>query len=488
MADKNTPMQNEGGAAVSVLPLVVDLDGTLLKVDTLHEAAADLLRTSPGALMGVVASLAKGGRAAMKAKLAAQAAIDAEYLPANDAFLHWLKRQAANGRALHLVSAADQAIVDAMAKRFGLFASWKGSDGTHNLKGGNKAAYLAERFPDGYAYAGDSMADVAVWRRAQSIVLVNASKSVASRAGKLGVPIEARFERSGLLIKALIKECRLHQWSKNALVFLPILLAHHFQDWAAWLNLLVAFFALGITASATYIINDLSDLPADRRHATKRRRPLASGTLPVAPACVATPVLLAIGLGVAAALNLATLAVLAAYLVLTLSYSYRFKRVPLLDTAIIGLLFTLRIVMGCAAVSIEPSPWMLAFSVMLFFSLAMAKRHTEITKKAAASGQKLAGRGYHSGDVLLSLVYGVTSGVASLVILMLYTTNSAAVGLYRFPYYLWGIPLLIYLWQMRIWLLAHRGILDDDPIVFALKDRVSLLLGAGCVVMFYLAI
>jgi 4-hydroxybenzoate polyprenyltransferase len=471
------------------MPLVVDLDGTLAKVDTLHEGLAALLCRQPWNAVMLLWRLMIHGRVAMKAYLAGHGAIDVGLLPLRTDFVAWLEEQARTGRPLHLVSAADQRTVEAVAKRLKVFTSWRGSAGTENLKGEIKAAYLVKTFPDGFTYAGDSAADLAVWRAAKGIVLVNASPSVARRAAGLGKPIEARFERKVKPVKALFKEFRLHQWSKNILVFLPILLAHHFTDTHAWLHVLYAFLALGILASATYIVNDLYDLEADRRHATKRHRPLASGALGVAPACSLVPFMLAAGFALAWKASLSAVIVLAVYLVLTLAYSFRLKRVPLLDTAVIGLLFTLRIVMGCAAADLLPSPWLLAFSVMLFFSLAMAKRQTEITKNAAGSGgQSLAGRGYHGSDVLLSLVYGVTSGVASLVILMLYTTNSVATGLYRHPYWLWGIPLLIYLWQMRVWLLAHRGILDDDPIVFALKDRVSLGLGAGCVIAFYLAL
>jgi 4-hydroxybenzoate polyprenyltransferase len=236
-------------------------------------------------------------------------------------------------------------------------------------------------------------------------------------------------------------------------------------------------------------VNDIFDLQADRAHATKRNRPLAAGTLPMAWAGVLVPLMLAVGFGLTSAASLGASVVLAAYLALTLAYSFRLKRVPLLDTAVIGMLFTLRIVLGGAAADLQPSPWLLAFSVMLFFSLAMAKRQAEIAKKLLLSGsEKIAGRGYEAGDVILTLVYGVTSGVASLVILMLYTTNGVAAGLYRHPSWLWVVPLLIYLWQMRVWLFAHRGTLEDDPIVFALKDKISLALGAGCAVAFYFAL
>jgi 4-hydroxybenzoate polyprenyltransferase/phosphoserine phosphatase len=470
-------------------PLIVDLDGSLLKTDTLYECLAALLRREPVLAFKALGTLFAHGRARMKAEMASFDAIDVETLPLREEFVTWLRQQGANGRELHLVSASDQSIVEKVGSRLGIFASCIGSDGTTNLKGRDKAAYLAKVFPDGFAYAGDSAADLAVWRSAQSVILVNASSLVRRRAAGLNKPVEAQFPGRTNFGKAIAAQLRPHQWSKNLLVFLPILMAHHFRDVQAWSHTALAFVALCLAASATYIVNDIFDLQADRSHATKRNRPIASGALPIAFALLLAPVMLAAAFAFAVAASPYAGFVLAAYLVLTLSYSFGLKRVPLLDTAIIGLLFTLRIVMGNAAAEIAPSAWLLAFSLLLFFSLAMAKRQTEITKSGRLPEvERIAGRGYNPGDVVLSLTYGVSSGVASLVILMLYTTNSVAAGLYRHPEWLWALPLVLYLWQMRIWLLAHRGELHDDPIVFALKDGLSLALGACCAVLFYLAL
>lgn len=470
-------------------PLVVDLDGTLLKVDTLHEGFVLLVCRRPLQALAALWLLLTKGRAAMKAKISTFDVLDIETLPVREDLARWLGEQADAGRELHLVTAADHSVAQRIAARVGIFVTAVGSDGTDNLKGPKKADYLTATFPRGFSYAGDSAADLEVWKHCTGIVLVNASRSVERRAENLGRPVEARFERNGGRLRAFLKQCRLHQWSKNALVFLPILLAHHFTDVEAWVNSALAFFGLSIAASATYIINDLFDLSADRVHATKRNRPLASGNMSILLAAVVVPAMFIAGFALAFAVGWQAAVVLGAYLVLTLAYSIRLKRVPLLDTAVIGMLFTLRIVLGNVAAHLLPSPWLLAFSVTLFFSLAMAKRQSEIAKKSQVTGsERIAGRGYEPGDVMLTLVYGITSGVASLVVLMLYTTNGIATVLYRNPAWLWAIPLLVYLWQMRVWLLAHRGALNDDPIVFALKDRWSLLLGAGCAVAFYLAL
>lgn len=473
----------------SALPVVVDLEGGLLKVDPLQESLIALLLRRPWQAICALAVLIARGRAAMKALVASSDLLDVEVLPMREELVAWLRTQAAAGRELHLVSAADQAVVAQLAARLDFFDSWVGSDGRRNLRGAAKAVWLRGRFPDGFSYVGADASDLSVWQSASTVIVAGMHPAARRDIGRLNKPIEAEFPVRSAGTTVLFEQLRLHQWSKNVLVFLPLLLAHRFADVRGWLHVLLAFGGMGLTASATYIVNDLSDLSDDRRHITKRNRPLAAGAFPSLAALAIVPLMLTAAFVLTFAASPEAAVVLAAYLVLTLAYSFRLKRVPLLDTAIIGLLFTLRIVLGAAAVRSPPSPWLLAFSVMLFFSLAMAKRQSEITKalRMTDSG-RIARRGYEPGDVVLTLVYGIASGVASLVISMLYITNGVATELYSNPNWLWTVPLLLYLWQMRVWLLAHRGVLDDDPVVFALKDRTSLALGAGCLVALYLAL
>lgn len=471
-------------------PLVVDLDHALLKVNTTHEGLIALLLRRPWQALYALFVLMTRGRAAMSAMIASCDVIDVEALPLRDDLLEWLRGQAATGRALYLVSTADQATVARFGARLRLFESCIGGDGRHDLKdAAAKAAWLTRRFPDGFSYVGGSASEFAVWQSARSVVFAGAPPAAKRGIGRLNKVTEAEFPLPKLGVALLLEQLRIHQWSKNVLVLLPLLLAHRFADFQGWMRVLLSFVAMGLIASATYLVNDLADLPDDRRHNTKWKRPLAAGAFPSLGAIAIVPVLLTAGFALTHAVSPAASMALAAYLVLTLAYSFRLKRVPLLDTAIIGLLFTLRIVLGAAAASTPPSPWLLAFSVMLFFSLAMAKRQSEIAKAARLTHlEKVAGRGYEAGDAVLTLVYGITSGVASLVIAMLYITNGVATQLYGSPNWLWGVPLLLYLWQMRVWLLAHRGVLDDDPIVFALKDKISLTLGAGCALALYLAL
>jgi 4-hydroxybenzoate polyprenyltransferase len=472
-----------------LLPLVVDLDGALLKVNLLHEGLLALLIRRPWQLIRALLILVARGRAHMEAMLATCDIVDVESLPLRDELVNWLREQAAAGRELHLVSTADQAIVRRLATRLRLFDSWVGGDEYRRLGGAARAADLRRRFPEGFCYAGGRAEEFAVWQSASKAIVAGALPSVRRRIERLKKPIEAEFPAPAVGAALLVRQLRLHQWAKNLLVFLPLLLAHRFTDLHGWLFTLLAFAGMSLIASATYVVNDLSDLADDRRHITKRNRPLAAGTLPGVAAVAVVPLMLIAGFVLAFAARPEAALILAAYLAVTLAYSFRLKQVPLLDTAVIGSLFTLRIVLGAVAARTSLSPWLLAFSAMLFFSLAMAKRHSEIAKASRSTAAvKIAGRGYEPGDVLLTLVYGIASGVASLVISMLYITNGVATVLYGSPNWLWAVPLLLYLWQMRVWLLAHRGVLDDDPIVFALKDKTSLALAAGCLLALYLAL
>lgn len=486
-----------GGVAVRIaaarqdgaLPLVVDLDGTVLKVNPLHESLMALLLRRPWQGFRALIVLLTRGKAAMRGRIASFDVLDVDALPLREEVLAWLRAQTMAGRELHLISSADQRVVERLAARLQLFESCIGSDGRHDLHGAAKAAWLQRRFPQGFSYAGGSASELAVWQSAGSVVLAAARPAAARSIGRLNKPVEAEFPVPKVGIALVLEQLRLHQWSKNLLVFFPLLLAHRFADLQGWLHMLLAFAGMGLTASATYLVNDLSDLSDDRRHPTKRNRPLAAGGFPPLAALAIVPPMLLAGFLLALAASAQAAIALGAYLALTLAYSLRLKRVPLLDTAVIGLLFTLRIVLGAAAIRTPPSPWLLAFSMMLFFSLAMAKRQSEIAKALRmADIDRIVRRGYQPGDAVLTLVYGIASGVASLVISMLYITNGVATELYADPNWLWAVPLLLYLWQLRVWLLAHRGTLDDDPIVFALKDRTSLALGACCLLALYLAL
>lgn len=471
-------------------PLVLDVDGTLLRTDLLHETAIAYVKANPLGLIFLVWWLIQG-KAVLKRKLAERVRLDVETLPINAELDAYARLEHSNGRTVCLATAADELLAIRLAQRFDFVSFVMASNGRRNLKGATKASALRERFPDGFAYAGDSRADLHVWAEASSIVLAGANAATARKARALGKPVEADFSRPRLGLRGWAKALRLHQWAKNVLVFLPLVLGGLFTDLAAWTNAVLAFLALGVLASATYLINDIWDIEDDRQHWTKRNRPLASGLMTVKQAAIVTPLAFAVSLALGAMVGPAVVAVLLAYLVLTLCYSFGFKRKPVLDAFTLALLFTLRLVLGIAAVGVVPSPWLLVFSMFLFTSLSFAKRQTEVLRlveKKQDTGDKISGRGYFVTDAPFILAMGVSCGMASILIMVLYLTQDALlVDFYGNPDWLWAIPAMLFLWLSRIWMLSQRGELLDDPVVFAMRDPKSLMLCAGLGLFFVMA-
>lgn len=475
----------------AAVPIVVDLDGSLILTDTLHEQLVRAVFHHPLTLLRSLPAMLRG-RLAFKATLSAMAPLDAETLPLRVDLVAWLDTQRALGRHVHLATAAHQSIADSIASRLPWLASAIGSNSV-NLKGPAKAARLQGAFPGGFTYVGDSAADLAVWPAATAIVLAGASPATARAARALGKPVEAEFlaEPAGRFgqWRDWVRAMRVHHWSKNVLLLLPLVLGHAWSDHGAILNTLAGLVLLLAVTSSTYLLNDLADLESDRLHWSKRLRPIASGRIPALTALVAGAAGIVLAVGLALLFSPALAATLAAYVGLTLAYSFGLKRVPLLDTMIIGLLFTLRIAMGVAVLH-QPYPqWLLTFAAFFFSSLALAKRHTEILRAGTLGRASLASRGYVPEDAALTLALGVGAAIASLVIMTLYLTEDAFHSItYEHTGWLWGIPMLLAIWIGRIWLLAHRGRLLDDPVSFALRDRPSLALGGAGLVAFLLAL
>lgn len=465
-------------AASSKPPLAVDMDGTLLKTDMFFESLASALFKKPvhalAALMGAIR-----GRARVKAAMAELGPVEVDTLPLRPDLVEFLRKERAAGRPVHLVTAADEGLARRVAAHVGLFDGVFGSKGGLNLKGSRKRDFLKRTFPEGYTYAGDSPADISVWREAASVVIAGASADTARRAESLGRPIEQRFDIGGAGVRDWLKALRLHQWAKNILVFAPLLLAQAYADPAAILRTIAAFVCLGLVASGSYVLNDLGDLAADRAHRTKRNRPFASGRLKVAHGLAIGPALIGLGLGLSLLVNVGLTTALATYLALTMAYSLRLKRTALLDAVVLAGLFTLRLGIGAAAAQVAFSPWLLTFSMLFFLSLSLAKRLVEIQAKLSDGLiGPIPGRGYETRDGPLVQGLGLSTAVASVVILVLYIVEDAyPAELYAHPSFLWGTPVIVGLWVMRIWLLATRDKLDDDPVAFAVRDPISVVLG-----------
>jgi 4-hydroxybenzoate polyprenyltransferase len=473
--------------ARDTLPIVVDLDNILILSNSLHEQLAIALFKKPLFLLRTTLELFRRP-SAFKAALSNELDLTLVSFPFREELLKWLQLEAAAGREIHLCSDANQLVVEAVAQRVGIFTTAIGSR-TDQFKGQAKAAYLMERFRGGFVYVGNNRADLAVLGAAHAIVLVDMPGVLVRAVQDLGKHIEAEFRRRPFTILDILAALRAHHWLKNVLIFVPFILGHSWIESYATMNIAFGFLCLLMVTSASYLINDISDLEADRQHWSKRNRALASGHLSISACLLIVGLMLTVALASALVLSIHFAIVLTFYLVLTLCYSLGLKCIPILDTMIIGILFTSRLVMGITLLHQPFSQWLLTFSMFFFFSLALAKRYTELVHSGASAKLTLLRRGYQREDGPLALVLGVSCSVASLVIMVLFFVQDVQEpNHYHHPKVLVAIPLLLFFWVSRIWLLAHRGQMNDDPVTFALGDKVSLLLGTAIGTIFVMSL
>lgn len=472
-----------------LIPLVVDLDGTLIKTDLLAETANRFLVEQPFRSFKLLVWLVQG-KSALKTHLAEATRIDVAALPYNEALIEWLQGQKAQGRSIVLATASHRFLADQVARHVGLFDEVLATDASTNLKDCAKRDALVSRYGErGFDYVGNDWPDVRVWQSAAQAHVVSRSKRLIDKArahGNLGRILDDGIPPMG---SALLQAMRPHQWVKNLLIFIPLMAAHRYGDSVSVLQALLAFLVFGLTASSVYLLNDLVDVADDRHHPRKRSRPLAAGHLQLVHGWLAWPPLLVLAFALAGlGLPWQFTAALATYFVLTASYSLRLKQVPVVDVLTLAALYTLRIIAGAAAIAVPLSFWLLSFSMFLFLSLAFIKRYSEL-RAARATGQHTAqrGRGYEAQDLELVSSLGGTAGYIAVLVLALYIQDSHTASLYATPTFIWlACPLLLF-WISRAWLIAHRGHMHDDPIVFALKDRVSWAVAALFALVFVLA-
>lgn len=467
-------------------PLAVDLDGTLVKTDLLVESVIALLKCNPGYMFFLPWWLRRG-KAYLKQQIAQRVALDIAVLPYHRACLAYLNEQHAQGRRLILTTACSGLIARQVAEHLKVFSDVWASDELVNFKGERKRQRLVTEFgPQSYDYVGSNRADVPVWRSARKAVLVAPKPRIREAAARLA-EVEEIFEDRQRGVKLYLHALRMHQWLKNLLVFIPLLAAHRFGEGVLVFQASLAFLAFGSCASSAYVLNDLLDLPTDRRHPRKCRRPFAHGDLPVLHGLILIPALLGLAAGLALPLSIHFAAILAFYFALTVAYSLYLKRIVLLDILVLAGLYTVRIIAGSTAVLVWPSFWLLAFSMFLFLSIAMVKRYTELVSLQIEGGQNATGRGYQVGDVELLASMGVASGYMAVLVLALYINSDAIKPLYSRPELVWLLcPLLLY-WISRVWLIAHRGAMHEDPVVFALQDRVSHVIVLSVIIVLALA-
>ncbi len=465
--------------AQSKFALVVDLDGTLLLTDLLLEGLLALAARSPWLLFATPFWLLRG-RAVLKREIALRVSIDVSTLPMDSRVLDIVRLARDSGRRTVLCSASDQSLVGAVAKHLGLFDEVLGSDGRVNLAGSRKAAALVERFGErGFDYIGNAAIDLEVWRHSRAAWVVNAADELRGRAAKVCEEVHY-LPRDQTSLSSWLRAIRLHQWLKNLLVFVPLATSHQFLAVDSILGAVAAFLAFGLCASGVYLLNDMLDLSSDRQHPRKRLRPFASGHISLANGVIGSALLTLVGLGGALMLSPAFAAVLLGYYLLTVAYSFRLKQLAVLDVMVLAALYTLRIVGGAVAIAAALSFWLLAFSMFLFLSLALLKRYAELLVVLGEGKASASGRDYGTDDLPMLQSLGASSGYAAVLVLALYINNPASVAHYSEPEMLWFLcPLFMY-WISRAWMKTHRGQMHDDPVVYAVTDRVSQVTAGLC--------
>jgi len=451
-------------------PLVVDLDGTLVRSDTLIEMAFELLGRFPLRAFNLPLWL-WSGRAVLKRRLVESIDIDVTTLPYEKAVLSRIREAQAQGRPVYLVSASDQQLVRAVADHLGMFDGWFASDGATNLSGTAKATRLVEEFgEEKFDYIGNGRADLPVWERAATAIAVDPSPRVGRRLSEFQKSVErivtAKPRHPWLTL------LRPNQWSKNALLGVPLLTSHQFSPSAVVLALLAAI-GFSACASAAYILNDLVDIQADRGHPSKRKRPFASGDVSFATGAILGALCLILATVLACAVSVELLGVMAIYLVITIGYSLFLKRKMMIDVVTLAGLYTIRVVAGAVAIRVPMSEWLLTFSMFIFLSLALIKRYSELAIRFEEGLPDPTNRNYKIDDLPVVLTLAAASGYCAVIVLALYLSSDAVRALYAHPSFLWLVcPLVIY-WISRILLRSHRRMLHDDPIVYAMKDKVT---------------
>jgi 4-hydroxybenzoate polyprenyltransferase len=459
-----------------------------VKSDTLVDSVLVLARQHPALLLRIPGWILQG-KAAFKRHLTASVALDASCLPYNGELLEYLFHEHAKGRPIFLATAADNALAERVARHLDIFVGVLASDGSTNLAGATKLAAFQARFGDRFTYIGNASPDIAPLAACVEPMVANPSASLLAGLRAAGVSPVRTFTDARPRLRSWLKAIRLHQWAKNALIFLPLLLAH------AWtlgpvVGSWIAFLSFGLCASATYIVNDLLDLEADRRHARKRSRPFAAGDLSAIAGVAVVVLFLLASLALALLIPVATarfgaplsapysfIKWLALYALATSTYSFWLKRVVLVDVIVLSGLYTIRILAGSAATAIGISTWLAGFSIFFFLSLAFVKRFAEMEGLRLRGAAPANGRGYLVADIDQLRSFGSASGYASVVVLTLYISNLDG-SLYAHGRRLWLLVPILLLWISQLWLLASRGELDEDPVVYAITNRHSLLLGA----------
>lgn len=457
-------------------PLVVDLDGSLIRSDLLHEAVWQTMSRRPSAFIGSVLNfLRTRNKAKFKSDLSKSFELAPEILPYNEEVLREIRAHRDAGGSVILASASHDAQVQSIARYLRVFDHAFGSSEFTNFSGSKKAqAIQALLGTSDFIYIGNARADLKIWAVCGKAVLVTKSNRLEKMARRINQNVVVLDHDSKSNFKTWIKQLRLYQWLKNVLIFVPVLAAYETWSLESTFKLFGAFLAFSFAASSVYIINDLYDLDNDRMHLSKRFRPIANGlVLPLHGLAVAGFLaLFGISLGFVIQPLFGALVLL--YLVLTFAYSKKLKRIELVDAVVLALLYTLRVIAGGIVAQVPISYWLLSFSIFFFLSLSWVKRYAELYASLGVAKGVAPGRAYTTQDLPIIQSFGIASGFLAILIFALYLDSPLVAKNYATPSIAWlAIPILIYLLS-RIWLLVQRGQVNEDPLTFVMTDKISL--------------
>ncbi len=467
-------------------PLCVDLDGTLVKSDTLIESITHLVRKHIYYLFIIPWWIFKG-KAYLKAQVAKKASLDVSLLPFNKALLSYLTDEKRKGRKLYLVTGANENLATRVSDYLGIFDGVLASDDKVNLVGRKKAQILVEKFGrKKFAYAGNSEDDFHIWRVCSEAVIVNAPGWIEARARQRPDRIKIYSDHTSTL-KLLLKAIRIHQCAKNLLLFAPIFLANQWMEGWPLAKTFVAFLIFTMCTSGVYLINDLFDLDADRKHPENKKRPLAAGDLDLKTGILLAPMFLFFGLLFAGMLSTQFFSVMLGYILVTTAYTFYLKQYVLADVIILASLYAWRTFAGAVAAGISLSPWFLMFAIFFFLNLALVKRVSELIMMKSSGVPRGYRRGYLVDDIPLVTTFGLGSGLISILVFCLFASSQEVVPQYVQPFALWFIsPFLLY-WIGRMWLIAMRGHMTSDPLIFAMRDRASYIVLAAVALLWLIA-
>lgn len=454
-------------------PIVVDLDGTLTPTDTLAESLLKLCKRSPTKFFSSWRSLVFG-IAAFKRKVSDLIYLDVKTLPYRENLVAFLKNEKQAGRRLILATAADQKIAFAVADHMELFDEVLSSDGKENLKGKAKLRAIQRLVGTDFIYAGDSKADMEIWKASKAAILVGNKVGLANQAHSFTRATQT-FDSSLPRFRSWIRALRISHWLKNSLIFIPAITGMTAVSAGALSQLVIGFFVFGMLTSGTYIFNDLWDLDSDRCHPTKCKRPLAASEIGIVPSILIGTILIILALGVGFRLNFGFFLSMLLYTLVTAAYSTAIKKLVIVDVLVLASLLALRIVLGGLLCDIDISSWLLAFSFTAFFSLAILKRCAELIKLKERNLTWTDGRGYSVKDLKFLWPAGISATICSIVIFLQYISNEEVLGNYQSPTLLWAAAFGITYWMSRLWIITARGEMDEDPITFASKDKTSLI-------------